>query len=180
MAIRKSSKKSSDEETSCGSSSQEDLFQIREAHRPRSLERAPSSPPRPNGRGVRASSELNAFIELPKSRFTEQILDQNRIDFVRENGHLVVYGNGAFKFANMFNAETRRPMRHGLVNAGEPYAQRLLEVIVEKLVGKPKTKGELLCFSVPGPPRAAPSSPRLSRSSHETDAREHGFRSKVH
>ena len=113
---------------------------------------------RPNGRGVRASSELNAFIELPKSRFTEQILDQNRIDFVRENGHLVVYGNGAFKFANMFNAETRRPMRHGLVNAGEPYAQRLLEVIVEKLVGKPKTKGELLCFSVPGPPRAAPSS----------------------
>ena len=100
---------------------------------------------RPNGRGVRTSSELNAFIELPKSRFTEQILDQNRIDFVRENGHLVVYGNGAFKFANMFNAETRRPMRHGLVNAGEPYAQRLLEVIVEKLVGKPKTKGGLLC-----------------------------------
>ena len=42
---------------------------------------------RPNGRGVRASSELNAFIELPKSGFTEQILDQNRIDFVRENGH---------------------------------------------------------------------------------------------
>ena len=75
---------------------------------------------RPNGRGVRTSSELNAFIELPKSRFTEQILDQNRIDFVRENGHLVVYGNGAFKFANMFNAETRRPMRHGLVNAASP------------------------------------------------------------
>ena len=75
---------------------------------------------RQNGRGVRASTELNAFIELPTSRFTEQILDQNKIDFVRDNRHLIVFGNGAFKFANMCNAETRRPMRHGLVNAVSP------------------------------------------------------------
>lgn len=112
----------------------------------------------PAGKGVKANAELNAFIELPVSRFTEQILDQNDIDFVRDNGSLVVFGNGAFKFANMFNAETRRPMRHGLVNASEPYAQRLLEVIVSKLVGKPKTKGQLLCFSVPGAPQDSPSS----------------------
>jgi len=113
---------------------------------------------RENGSGVRSKAELNAFLELPTSRFTEQILDQNQIDFVRDNGHLVVFGNGAFKFANMFNAETRRPMRHGLVNASEPYAQRLLSVIVEKLVGKPKRKGQTLCFSVPGPPQDSPSS----------------------
>lgn len=113
---------------------------------------------RQNGRGISATTELNAFIELPVSRFTEQILHQNEIDFVRDSGQLVVYGNGAFKFANMFNAETRRPMRHGLVNAGEPYAQKLLEVIVDKLVGKPRSKGDLLCFSVPGPPQGSPSS----------------------
>lgn len=113
------------------------------------------------GKKIEATSELNAFIELPKSKFTEQILHQNEIDFVRENGHLVVFGNGAFKFANLFNSETRRPMRHGLVNASEPYAQKLLEVIVAKLVGKArasKTKPELVCFSVPGAPRDAPSS----------------------
>jgi hypothetical protein len=119
---------------------------------------------RQNGRGIKADSELNAFIELPTSRFTEQILKQNEIDFVRENGHIVVFGNGAFKFANMFNTETRRPMRHGLVNASEPYAQKLLEVIVGKLVGQRgrgrtvKGHGELVCFSVPGAPRGAPSS----------------------
>jgi len=115
---------------------------------------------RRNGRGIHATTELNAFIELPTSKFTEQILQQNEIDFVRENGHLVVYGNGAFRFANMFNTETRRPMRHGLVNASEPYAQKLLEVIVEKLVGKPRSKSqpELVCFSVPGAPKGAPSS----------------------
>ena len=60
----------------------------------------------------------------------------------------------------MFNTETRRPMRHGLVNASEPYAQKLLEVIVEKLVGKPRGKShsELVCFSVPGAPKGAPAS----------------------
>lgn len=115
---------------------------------------------RQNGRGIQAEAELNAFIELPTSRFTEQILHQNEIDFVHENGHLVVFGNGAFRFANMFNTETRRPMRHGLVNASEPYAQKLLEVIVQKLVGKPRSKSQpdLVCFSVPGAPRGAPSS----------------------
>lgn len=115
---------------------------------------------RQNGRGIQSEAELNAFIELPTSRFTEQILHQNEIDFVRENGHLVVFGNGAFRFANMFNTETRRPMRHGLVNASEPYAQKLLEVIVGKLVGKPRSKSqpELVCFSVPGAPKGAPSS----------------------
>ena len=115
---------------------------------------------RQNGRGIQSEAELNAFIELPTSRFTEQILHQNEIDFVRENGHLVVFGNGAFRFANMFNTETRRPMRHGLVNASEPYAQKLLEVIVEKLVGRPRSRSqpELVCFSVPGAPKGAPSS----------------------
>jgi actin-like ATPase involved in cell morphogenesis len=115
---------------------------------------------RQNGRGIASEAELNAFVELPTSRFTEQILRQNEIDYVRENGNLVVFGNGAFRFANMFNTETRRPMRHGLVNASEPYAQKLLEVIVDKLVGKPRSKSdpELVCFSVPGAPRGTPQS----------------------
>jgi actin-like ATPase involved in cell morphogenesis len=113
---------------------------------------------RKNGNAFRSASELNAFIELPPSRFTEQILDQNEIDFVKEKKNLVVYGNGAAKFANMFNAETRRPMRHGLVNATEPYAQRLLEVIVNKLLGKPRSAGGKVCFSIPGAPLNSPTS----------------------
>ena len=112
---------------------------------------------RKNGGGFRSTAELNAFIDLPPSRFTEQILDQNDIDYVHEGRRIVVYGNGAAKFANMFNAETRRPMRHGLVNATEPHAQKLLKVIVKKLLGK-NSKGSLVCFSVPGAPLSAPTS----------------------
>jgi len=113
---------------------------------------------RKNGSGFRSSAELNAFIDLPPSRFTEQILDQNEIDFVREGRRIVVYGNGAAKFANMFNAETRRPMRHGLVNATEPYAQKLLKVIVGKLLSGKKSDGGQVCYSVPGAPLSSPTS----------------------
>jgi actin-like ATPase involved in cell morphogenesis len=111
---------------------------------------------RKNGKGIRAHVELNAFIELPTSRFTEQILYQNEIDIVRENGHIVVYGNGAFKFANMFNAETRRPMRHGLVNASESYAQKLLELIVTKIVGKPSPRNSCFASAFRGPHKTLP------------------------
>ena len=113
---------------------------------------------RKNGGGFRSSTELNAFIDLPPSRFTEQILAQNKIDYFRDGRRIVVYGNGAAKFANMFNAETRRPMRHGLVNAREPHAQKLLEVIVKKLLGGKKSKGSLVCYSIPGAPLSNPTS----------------------
>ena len=160
MAVRKSRKKAASKSRTKTSSARAKSSGRKGTGHPVGLDLGTSTvvAARQNGRGIKSLSELNAFIELPKSKFTEQILDQNEITFVRDNGNLVVYGNGAFKFANMFNAETRRPMRHGLVNASEPYAQRLLEVIVETLVGKPKTKGELLCFSVPGPPQGSPSS----------------------
>jgi actin-like ATPase involved in cell morphogenesis len=113
---------------------------------------------RKNGGGFRSVAELNAFIDLPPSRFTEQILNQNDIDYVRDGRRIVVYGNGAAKFANMFNAETRRPMRHGLVNATEPHAQKLLKVIVKKLLGGKASKGSTVCYSVPGAPFSAPTS----------------------
>jgi actin-like ATPase involved in cell morphogenesis len=133
---------------------------------------------RRSGTSLEALSELNAFIELPASRFTEQILTQNRLDYVRHNGHLVVFGNGAAKFANMFNAETRRPMRHGLVNAVEPQAPKLLQIIVKKLLAKPRVKGQLLCFSVPGAPLDAPASLIYHEALMRQMLEEMGFRAK--
>jgi actin-like ATPase involved in cell morphogenesis len=150
MALRKSPKKQS----SRSKKSRPAPTRSRKKNQPAGLDLGTSTvvTARQNGSGVRSYSELNAFIDLPPSKFTEQILEQNEIDFIKEKNHIVVYGNGAAKFANMFNAETRRPMRHGLVNATEPYAQRLLEVIVTSLLGEPKSSGTRICFSVPGAP----------------------------
>jgi hypothetical protein len=112
---------------------------------------------RKTGNELKASAETNAFIPLPYSRITENILLQNKVHYYQANGQFYVYGNSSEKFASMFNAETRRPMSRGLINPSEPSALTLIKVIIQGLLKKPKSRGELVCFSVPGAPVEAPS-----------------------
>jgi hypothetical protein len=112
---------------------------------------------RRSGNNLKAAIEINAFIPLPYSRITENILLQNKVHYYQENGQFYVYGNSAEKFASLFNAETRRPMSRGLINPHEPSALTLIKVIIQGLLKKPKGRDELVCFSVPGAPVEAPS-----------------------
>ncbi|MBN2370387.1 MAG: cell division FtsA domain-containing protein [Vicinamibacteria bacterium] len=98
---------------------------------------------------VDTSAQINAFIPVPYSRFTESTLTQNAIAHYREDDDLIVYGTAAERFANLFNAETRRPMADGMVNPKEKLAMPVLEAILGGLVPKPRTQGEIMAFSVP-------------------------------
>ena len=112
---------------------------------------------RQSGNGLKANAETNAFLPLPYSRITENILLQNKVHYYQSNGQFYVYGNNAEKFATLFNAEARRPMSRGLINPDEPSALTLIKVIIGGLVKKPKSNSDLICFSVPGAPVEAPS-----------------------
>ena len=91
---------------------------------------------RQTGNDVKASSELNAFFQVPHSRFTEKILEQNQITNYREGDELVIYGTATERFANMFNAEARRPMADGLLNPRERAAMSVIEAILKQLLPK--------------------------------------------
>jgi hypothetical protein len=104
------------------------------------------------GNQLKATIETNAFLPLPYSRITENILLQNKVHYYQNNGHFFVYGNNAEKFAGLFNSETRRPMSRGLINPNEPSALTLIKVMLQGLLKKPKGKGEMVCFSIPGAP----------------------------
>jgi hypothetical protein len=108
------------------------------------------------GGGLKASTETNAFLPLPYSRITENILLQNKVHYYQNNGHFFVYGNNAEKFAGLFNTETRRPMSRGLINPNEPSALTLMKVMIQGLVKKAKGKDEMVCFSVPSAPSDSP------------------------
>jgi len=102
---------------------------------------------------VKSRSELNAFIAVPYSKFTENILKQNKVNYQLNGGTtLQVFGNEAVQFANVFNAEVRRPMMGGTLNPGEEYSLPVMSAIIQQLVRKTKN-GENLRFSVPGPLR---------------------------
>jgi actin-like ATPase involved in cell morphogenesis len=101
------------------------------------------------GKEIDTGAQLNAFIPVPWSRFTETILGQNEISYYRENDELIIYGSATEKFANMFNANVRRPMADGLINPKERFAMPVLEAILQTLVPKARAQGEILAFSVP-------------------------------
>ena len=72
------------------------------------------------GKEIDTGAQLNAFIPVPWSRFTETILGQNEISYYRENDELIIYGSATEKFANMFNANVRRPMAFSISRKPTP------------------------------------------------------------
>ena len=99
---------------------------------------------------VAFSSQLNAFISVQYSKFTESILNQNRINHYRLDESLIVYGDGAEVFAKMLNTDTGRPMRHGLLNPKESNAIEIIKGILDDIVAPAPKQGIRLCFSIPG------------------------------
>jgi len=97
-------------------------------------------------------TQLNAFIGVAYSKFAEQVLQKNKVEAYRHNGELFVYGDGAEKFANMFNQEIRRPMSFGLLNPAERDGFEVIQAILRGLLKKHKPGASKVCFSVPGAP----------------------------
>ena len=112
-------------------------------------------------------AQLNAFITLPYSRLAEQLLIGQNVFHEVHGGEIVVAGNDAEKFAEVFHVETRRPMVDGMLNPHEPHSPAVIRRIVSRLLGKPATDGEKVFFSVPAD---APNGGNLAY--HERSCRE--------
>lgn len=94
-------------------------------------------------------AQLNAFITLPYSRLTEQLLGGEKVFYEVRGNEIVVAGNDAERFAEVFHVETRRPMIDGLLNPHEPHSFAVIRNIIRKLLGKPAAEGQKVFFSVP-------------------------------
>ncbi len=125
---------------------------------------------RRGGKEVACASQLNAFIPVPFSPVTERTIQQQAdIHYYRDGDDLVIFGSATERFANMFNAEVRRPMADGLLNPKEKQAWPVLEAILQSLVPKARTPNEILAFSVP----AAPPGREAQLTYHEASLRQY-------
>ena len=125
---------------------------------------------RRGGKDVSCAFQLNAFIPVPYSPVTQRTIEQQSdIHHFRDGDDIVIFGSATERFANMFNAETRRTMAHGLINPNERLAWPVLEQILRTLVPKPRSAGEVLAFSVP----AAPPGKEAQLTYHEATLRKH-------
>lgn len=94
-------------------------------------------------------TELNAFLTIPYSKLAESLLQREKVFHEVQGAEILVAGNDAQKFAEVFHVETRRPMKNGVLNPQEPHSLSVLKLIITKLIGKPSAPGQKVFFSVP-------------------------------
>jgi hypothetical protein len=99
-------------------------------------------------------TQLNAFVAIPYSKMTENVLEKENIPHTATGSEIVVHGNESDRFADLLNVETRRTMNKGLLNPSEPASLDMLRKIVSSLLANTKDRGKL-CFTVPAAPLGA-------------------------
>src|SRR5215471_11329935 len=84
---------------------------------------------------IRYDSQLNAFVNIPYSKITENVLEREKIPHTVRAGEIIVHGNESEKFAGILNAETRRPMTRGVLDAKEPESLPVIREILSSMLG---------------------------------------------
>ncbi len=103
---------------------------------------------RREGKKYQFEAQLNAFITLPYSKLTHSLLQREEVFHEVEGEEIVVAGNDAQRFAEVFHVETRRPMRRGVLNPQEPHSLAVVRRLITKLLGN-ASEGARVLFSVP-------------------------------
>ena len=102
---------------------------------------------------VRYESQLNAFVSIPYSKITEGALKRERVPHTVAPGEIIVQGNESEKFAGLLNAEIRRPMTRGVLDAKEPSSLKVIRELLAALLGhRDDSKVRKVTFTVPAAP----------------------------
>jgi hypothetical protein len=104
------------------------------------------------GKSYRYESQLNAFITLPYSKLAVSLLQRENVFHSVEGPEILVVGDDADRFAEIFHADLRRPMQNGVLNPSEPHSLVVVGRIITKLLGKASGEGQKVFFSVPSQP----------------------------
>ncbi len=96
-------------------------------------------------------AQLNAFLTIPYSRLTANLLERDHIFHEVQGSEILVIGENAQALAEVFHVAIRRPMLQGVLNPQEPHSIPVLRRILSTLLGKPSGEGQKVYFSVPAP-----------------------------
>ena len=104
------------------------------------------------GEDVVFMQQRNAFMELESSDLTKTMLDTSKVLYVEEDNGISLLGEDAFRFATIFEKEAKRPMKCGIICSDEKNAIPMMKLIVERVLGTPKSEKEVLYISSPADP----------------------------
>lgn len=96
--------------------------------------------------------ERNAFLDLKKSAATRGVLQRLGICYEEHPGRIHVVGDDAFLLAQVFDKDTRRPMRDGMLDPREESALAVIEALVRRVLGTAPEPLTPCGYTVPAPP----------------------------
>jgi hypothetical protein len=121
------------------------------------------------GQEFRYESQLNAFVTLPHSKITQTAFERENVPHAVLGGEISVHGNESQRFATYVNAEMRRPMTHGVLDAKESDSLRVIrDLLASMLPPAASREKQKLCFTIP----AAPLGAENTLTYHETTLRQ--------
>jgi len=103
--------------------------------------------------GFQYRTELNAFVTIPYSKMTANVMKKENIPHAVQDGEIVVHGNESEKFADLLNVDIRRTMTAGLLSPSEPESLNVMRQILSSMLGEDGPRK--LFFTVPAPPAGA-------------------------
>ncbi len=108
------------------------------------------------GDEIQYDSQLNAFVAIPHTKMTENVLRSEHIPHTILNGEIIVQGNESEKFAGLLNVEIRRPMTRGILDPSEHSSLQVIRELLANLLGfRDPFRERKVTFSVPAPPLGA-------------------------
>jgi len=92
----------------------------------------------------------SAFVEINATEDIEDILNQNKWHFVKDEEHYYVIGEDALKVARMFpsKVELRRPMAGGVLNKRESKKMLIMAELINSSVGDAPDNNSMVCTCV--------------------------------
>ncbi|MFO7967415.1 MAG: hypothetical protein R6U44_07430 [Archaeoglobaceae archaeon] len=105
-----------------------------------------------DGDSTAFAQERNSFLEIEASDVTRSMLDMAKVLYIEKDDKFHILGEDAFKFANVFGRNVRRPMKHGIISPEEKESIPMIKLIIEKVLSSPITHNELCCLSTPADP----------------------------
>lgn len=102
---------------------------------------------------VITSNIRNAFVEIPESDDTEEVLTRNGWQWVRDGKSIFVVGEDSIQVAKLFpgSISIRRPLQDGVLNKNEEKKNIVLASIVESQLGRAKDNTSVVAICVSSP-----------------------------
>jgi hypothetical protein len=104
------------------------------------------------GDELKFTKQRDAFFTLEFNNESLGVLETLNVPYIKKKNELVIIGEDALKFANLFKVNARRPMHKGVVSRKDLDSFGMLQVLLGSVLGKPSKPNEIVKYTIPAAP----------------------------